>query len=55
VTHALYVFSAYAITALTIAALVGWIVFDQKMRRRELAELEASGVRRRSQGGGRKT
>lgn len=46
--HALYVSAAYAISALALAALVIWILADQRARRRELAELEASGLRRRS-------
>ena len=46
--HALYVTAAYAITAIVLAGLVGWIVFDRRARRRELAELEAAGLRRRS-------
>ena len=46
--HALYVTAAYGISALGLAALIGWILFDQRARRRDLAELEASGLRRRS-------
>ncbi|TIX06591.1 MAG: heme exporter protein CcmD, partial [Mesorhizobium sp.] len=46
--HALYVTAAYAITALVLAGLVAWILIDQRGRKRDLAELEAAGVRRRS-------
>jgi heme exporter protein D len=46
--HGLYVAAAYGISALVIAALVAWVLLDQRARRREMAELEASGVRRRS-------
>ncbi|MBZ9696090.1 MULTISPECIES: heme exporter protein CcmD [unclassified Mesorhizobium] len=46
--HALYVAAAYAITAVALAGLIGWILIDQRARKRELAELEAAGVRRRS-------
>jgi heme exporter protein D len=46
--HALYVIAAYGISALVIACLIGWILADQRGRRREAAELEASGIRRRS-------
>ncbi|MBZ9797001.1 heme exporter protein CcmD [Mesorhizobium sp. ES1-4] len=46
--HALYVTAAYAITAVVLAGLIGWILLDQRARKRELAELEAAGVRRRS-------
>ncbi len=47
-THALYVTAAYATTAVVLAGLIGWILVDQRARRRELAELEAAGIRRRS-------
>jgi heme exporter protein D len=46
--HALYVTAAYGISALAIAALVAWVLLDQRARQREMAELEASGMRRRS-------
>jgi heme exporter protein D len=46
--HALYVSAAYGISALVLAGLVAWIFVDQRARRREMAELEASGARRRS-------
>jgi heme exporter protein D len=46
--HALYVTAAYAITAIVLAGLIGWILIDQQARKRDLAELEAAGVRRRS-------
>jgi heme exporter protein D len=46
--HALYVLAAYAATAAALAGLVGWILLDYRARRRELAELEAEGIRRRS-------
>ncbi len=47
-THALYVTAAYSITALALAGLIVWVLLDQRARRRELAELEAAGIRRRS-------
>ena len=46
--HALYVASAYGISALALAGLALWIVADQRALRRELAALEAAGIRRRS-------
>ena len=46
--HGLYVLAAYAISGLVLAGLVGWIVADHYGRRRDLARLEASGLRRRS-------
>lgn len=47
-THALYVGAAYGITALALAGLIGWILLDHAARRRELADLEKRGIRRRS-------
>lgn len=47
--HALYVAAAYGVTALVLAGLIGWMLVDQWARRRELLELEARGVRRRSE------
>ena len=52
-THALYVAAAYGATVLALAGLIGWILLDQNARRRELAELEAAGIRRRSDRAGR--
>lgn len=49
--HALYVTAAYAVTAIVLAGLIGWILIDQRGRKRDLAELEAAGVRRRSDKG----
>ena len=46
--HALYVTAAYGTTAIVLAGLISWILLDQRARKRELAELEAAGVRRRS-------
>ncbi len=46
--HGLYVTAAYGISVLAIAGLIAWIVFDQRARRRDIAELEAAGLRRRS-------
>jgi heme exporter protein D len=50
-THDLYVLAAYACAAIGVAGLIGWVLVDQHYRRRELAQLEASGVRRRSDSG----
>jgi heme exporter protein D len=52
--HALYVTAAYAASALVLAGLIGWILFDGRARRRDLAELEADGIRRRSDKSGAK-
>jgi len=47
-THTFFVAAAYGASALALAGLIGWILVDQRLRKRELAELEAGGVRRRS-------
>ena len=52
--HALYVTAAYLVSALVLAGLVGWIFADQRARLRELADLDAAGMRRRSDRGGTK-
>lgn len=49
-THAFFVAAAYGASAVALAGLIAWILVDQRLRKRELAELEAGGVRRRSDG-----
>lgn len=50
-THAFFVAAAYLVSAVVLGAFVGWIMADQAARRRELADLEARGIRRRSAAG----
>ncbi len=47
-THTFYVYSSYAFAAATSIAVTLWTWLDGRARRRELAALEASGIRRRS-------
>jgi heme exporter protein D len=47
-SHAFFVAAAYVISALVLVGLAAWILVDRNARKRELAVLEASGVRRRS-------
>ena len=49
-SHAFYITLSYAVTALIVLCLIGWVLLDGRGRKRELAELEASGIRRRSAG-----
>ena len=44
-----FVTAAYAITSVVIAALITWIVLDIRRQRQILSDLEARGVRRRSE------
>ena len=46
--HAAFIWLSYLAVALAVAGLTGWLVLDGRRHRRQLAELEARGVRRRS-------
>ncbi|MFN3764578.1 MAG: heme exporter protein CcmD [Aliihoeflea sp.] len=48
-SHLAYVSAAYGAAILVLAGIAVWLAADHRARRRELAELEARGVRRRSQ------
>ena len=47
--HADFIVVAYAVAVLVIALLIGWVAVDHRAQKRRLAELEASGVTRRSE------
>lgn len=47
-SHTFYIGMSYAMTGLIVAALIAWIWLDGRARKREIAQLEASGIRRRS-------
>lgn len=51
-THIAYVSAAYAVAAIALAGLLVWVLLDQAGRKRDLAELEKRGIRRRSDGRG---
>jgi heme exporter protein D len=44
----LFVIAAYAVVALVLVGLIVWVVLDGRRRMAELADLEARGIRRRS-------
>lgn len=46
--HAGFILAAYAATGVVLAGLIGWVYGDVRARKRELRELEARGVTRRS-------
>ena len=48
--HADFIVASYALVALVMTALIGWIVADYAAQRRTLTELEKRGVTRRSRG-----
>ena len=47
-THAGFIFAAYGLAAAVLVIVVGWITADGRALRRQLADLEARGIRRRS-------
>ncbi|MBB3316438.1 heme exporter protein D [Rhizobium sp. BK181] len=47
-THAFYVYGSYGFAALVTVAVTLWTWADGRARRKDLAALEASGIRRRS-------
>jgi heme exporter protein D len=49
--HAAFIWSAYAITGVVLAGLIAWLIADGCMQQRRLADLDARGVKRRSEGG----
>jgi len=51
--HAAYIWSAYAAVGIGVAVLILWLVFDGRRHQRFIDELEAGGVRRRSDQPGR--
>ncbi|MCY0148950.1 heme exporter protein CcmD [Hoeflea sp. G2-23] len=48
-SHESFVFLSYAATAVTLVGVLVSILLDGRARKRELAELKAQGIRRRSQ------
>lgn len=46
--HAAYIWASYAIVAMALAVLVAWLVVDGRHQQRLIDELDARGVRRRS-------
>ena len=46
--YASFIVTSYALVALVVVLLIGWIVLDYRSQRERLRELDASGVARRS-------
>lgn len=49
--HAAFIWASYAVYAVVLAVLIGWLVWDGRRIRSRLAELEARGVARRARAG----
>ena len=47
-TEIYYVWAAYAAAALIVTAITLWTLLDARSQRRQLAEIEARGLKRRS-------
>ena len=46
--HANFIVAAYALAALVVVVLVGWVVVDHRRQRAILRDLEKLGISRRS-------
>jgi heme exporter protein D len=46
--HATFIIASYAASAFILALLIGWIVVENRVLKRTLANLESRGIRRRS-------
>jgi heme exporter protein D len=50
--HAAFIWSAYAVVAVVLATVVLWLILDGRRQQRLIDELQAHGVRRRSERAG---
>jgi len=46
--HGGFILAAYLVAVVVLCLLVGWIVLEGRALKRQMADLEARGVRRRS-------
>jgi len=46
--HASFIVGSYAVVAIVVVALIGWVIADYRRQRATLHDLERSGVSRRS-------
>ncbi len=46
--YASFIVISYALVAVVVAGLIGWIALDYRRQQRTLRDLEASGITRRS-------
>jgi heme exporter protein D len=49
--HAAFIVTAYAAATAIVAGMIGWVLLDRRQLTRELDDLEARGVTRRSRAG----
>jgi heme exporter protein D len=48
--HAEFIVVAYAVAVAVVAALIAWVLLDHRSQKLVLADLEARGMARRSEG-----
>lgn len=46
--YAFYINTSYGVAGLIVLCLIAWVLLDGRARQKELKQLEASGIRRRS-------
>jgi heme exporter protein D len=46
--YASFIVTAYAVVAIVLVLLIGWVILDYRSQTRRLRELDESGVTRRS-------
>jgi heme exporter protein D len=46
--YASFIAASYALVAIVVLLLIGWITVDHRTQKARLRDLEASGIRRRS-------
>ena len=47
--HAAFIVGAYAVAILIVAALISWVLIDNRRQQQILSDLEAKGISRRSE------
>lgn len=47
--HAAFIVAAYAVGIVVVAGLIAWVMLEYRAQTRALADLEARGVKRRSE------
>ena len=47
--HAVFIWASYAVVGVVVSSLIAWLIVEGRRYARHLLELEARGVRRRSQ------
>ena len=47
--YAAFIAGAYAVAILIVAALIAWVLIDQRRQRQLLSDLESRGIKRRSE------